>query len=419
MNRMSLDDNTGNQGAAIPNPVVNDLVEEFHGEPEAEYRVYVENYPVRTVGEPIRQATEEEMGPRAYPDVGPLADPDNFEVAHVLMTSKMGGGDRERVLRIKKFRGNAPWKRNRQLVRDIDKLPHGPGWSVEMKKIDGDDGTFEMVEFWKRDSLEWVKKMMRDQQLGPYLHLKPQRHYTNSRRTRWRRGEMWTSDLMWKFQDMINDPEGTVIPYLISSDETRLSTFSGDKKAHPVYLTLGNIPKRIRRRISSCATVLIGYLPVLKLDIIKNQDKRRAMKRALFHNCLETLLQPLVEASKGGVEVPFFDGGVRRIYPALAAYIADFPEQCKIACVKRTHCPTCTVSPKERGNLSDSPVRDHDDILAAMFQHQQTGSAKFEDYGLFEVAPFWASHWLIDLGSLLTPDLLHQLHKGMFKDHLT
>ncbi|KAG9089396.1 hypothetical protein FS749_001363 [Ceratobasidium sp. UAMH 11750] len=417
---MSLeDDTTRDQEVDIPNPVVNDLVEEIHAEPDAEYRVYVENYPVRTVGEPIRQATEEEMGPTVYPDVGALAEPENFEVGHVLMTSNMSGADRERFLRLKKFRKNAPWKRNRQLMRDVDKLPHGPGWSVETKELKGDKGATELVEFWKRDSLEWVKKIVRDKQLGPYLHLKPQRHYTNSQRTRRRRGEMWTGDLMWKFQDMVNDPQGTVIPYIISSDETHLSTFNGDKKAHPVYLTLGNIPKRIRRRISSRATVLIGYLPVPKLDIIKNQDQRCAVKQELFHRCLETLLAPLVEASKGGVEVPFFDGGVRKIYPALAAYIADFPEQCKIACVKRTHCPVCTVSPKERGTLSDSPVRDHHDILAAMFQHQETGSAKFEDYGLFGVAPFWESHWLIDVGSLLSPDLLHQLNKGMFKDHLT
>ncbi|KAG9090560.1 hypothetical protein FS749_000461 [Ceratobasidium sp. UAMH 11750] len=313
--RMSLEDDTmRDQGADIPNPVVNDLVEEIHVEPDAEYRVYVENYPVRTVGEPIRQATEGEMGPTEYPDVGALADPENFEVGHVLLTSNMSGADRERFLRLKKFRKNAPWKRNRQLMRDVDKLPHGPGWSVETKELQGDKGTTELVEFWKRDSLEWVKKIVRDKQLGPYLHLKPQRHYTNSRRTKRRRGEMWTGDLMWKFQDMVDDPQGTVIPYIISSDETHLSTFSGDKKAHPVYLTLGNIPKRIRRRISSRATVLIGYLPIPKLDIIKNQDQRRSVKRELFHRCMETLLAPLVEASKGGVEVPFFDGGVRKIY---------------------------------------------------------------------------------------------------------
>jgi hypothetical protein len=217
---------------------------------------------------------------------------------------------------------------------------------------------------------------------------------------------------------MIDDELATLIPYIISSDETRLSTMSGDKKAHPVYLSFGNIPKRLRRRISSHATVLIGYLPVAKLDIIANEGKRRSAKRALFHACLESLLAPLVAASKAGVEVPCYDGGIRCIYPALASYIADFPEQCKIACVKRTHCPTCTVDPYERGDLTDAPLRDHAETLQAMMEDRDTGSAKFIDLGLFEVRPFWSDHTLIDTGSLLTPDLLHQMNKGMFKDHL-
>ncbi|KAG9078818.1 hypothetical protein FRC06_008153, partial [Ceratobasidium sp. 370] len=53
-----------------------------------------------------------------------------------------------------------------------------------------------------------------------------------------------------------------------------------------------------------------------------------------------------------------------------------------------------------------------------MVEDQRTGSAKFVDYRLFQVQLFWADHTLIDLGSLLAPDLLHQMHKGMFKDHL-
>ncbi|KAG9098441.1 hypothetical protein FRC06_006385 [Ceratobasidium sp. 370] len=219
-------------------------------------------------------------------------------------------------------------------------------------------------------------------------------------------------------QGKIKDECGTVVPYMISSDETRLSTFSGDKKAHPVYLTIGNIPKWIRRRISSRATVLIGYLPVPKLNCIANEEKRRAAKRALFHSCMERLLAPLVDASKTGVEAVCADGGVRRIYPALAAYIADFPKQCKVACTKCTHCPLCSVAPDVRGDLTDAAQQDHDETLAAMAKHVGEGSARYVDLGLFEARPFWATHILIDMGSLLAPDLLHQLHKGMFKDHL-
>ena len=44
-------------------------------------------------------------------------------------------------------------------------------------------------------------------------------------------------------------PEGgTIAPVIIASDKTQLTQFSGTKAAYPVYLTLGNIPKALRRK---------------------------------------------------------------------------------------------------------------------------------------------------------------------------
>ena len=44
-----------------------------------------------------------------------------------------------------------------------------------------------------------------------------------------------------------NLPEGaTVAPIILATDKTQLTAFSGDKQAWPVYLTIGNIDKKIR-----------------------------------------------------------------------------------------------------------------------------------------------------------------------------
>lgn len=46
----------------------------------------------------------------------------------------------------------------------------------------------------------------------------------------------------------------------------------GGKEAWPVYLTIGNIPKDVRKRVSSHSSILIGYLPVTHLSIFKDSN---------------------------------------------------------------------------------------------------------------------------------------------------
>ena len=58
----------------------------------------------------------------------------------------------------------------------------------------------------------------------------------------------------------------TVVPIILASDKTQLSHFQGDKKSWPLYLSIGNIAKEVHRQPSTHATILLGYLPVPKMD---------------------------------------------------------------------------------------------------------------------------------------------------------
>jgi hypothetical protein len=63
----------------------------------------------------------------------------------------------------------------------------------------------------------------------------------------------------------------TITPFIIATDETHLTTYSSSKATWPVYGSIGNIPKAIQHCPSKQAMMLIGLIPVAKLEWIANE----------------------------------------------------------------------------------------------------------------------------------------------------
>jgi Plavaka transposase len=213
-------------------------------------------------------------------------------------------------------------------------------------------------------------------------------------------------------------PGATIAPVILSSDKTHLSIFSGDKQAWPVYLSIGNIAKDIRRKPSRHATILIGYLPVTKLECFSKRN-RQFEGYHLFHKCMRAIIAPLIQPGKDGVKMTCADRHQRVIFPILAAYIADHPEQCLISCCMENRCPRCIVGRLQLGCPVHSALRDHG-ATVRILEDQAAGLTpeEFITQGLRAVWPFWTDLPYCDIFSCITPDILHQLHKGLFKDHL-
>ncbi|KAF9043522.1 hypothetical protein BDZ89DRAFT_901033, partial [Hymenopellis radicata] len=152
---------------------------------------------------------------------------------------------------------------------------------------------------------------------------------------------MWTGK-WWSFIQTKLPAGHTLAPLIFSTDKTQLTQFSGSRQAYPVYLTLGNIPNRLRRKPSAMASILVAYLPVDKMS--KGRISKRDMGsryQRLFHAAMAHIMEPLKEAGQNGVEMTSGDGAVRMVHPVLASYVADYPEQCLVTCAKYGTCPKC------------------------------------------------------------------------------
>lgn len=136
---------------------------------------------------------------------------------------------------------------------------------------------------------------------------------------------------------------------------------------------------------------------------------------------MRLLMEPLISAGHSGVDMVCADGFIRRVYPILAAYVADYPEQCLITCCMENRCPHCVVKPTDRQNSTPSCRRRDPTSTLRTLERREAGELPhlYEDEGLRPIFhPFWADLPHCNIFTCITPDALHQLHKGVFHDHL-
>ena len=188
-------------------------------------------------------------------------------------------------------------------------------------------------------------------------------------------------------------------------------------------MTIGNLPKHIRRKPSRQGQVLLAYLPVSKLDHIKNKSARRRTLANLFHACMKYILKPLETAGIDGVHMTSGDGIVRRCHPIYATFVGDYPEQLLVTAIKTGQCPTCPVNNNELGDpTSIGAPRELAKILEA-FDTISQGPTAFtqacREAGVKPVQhPFWENLPFLNIYQSIAPDILHQLYQGVI-DHQT
>ncbi|KAJ3995443.1 hypothetical protein F5050DRAFT_1808660 [Lentinula boryana] len=141
----------------------------------------------------------------------------------------------------------------------------------------------------------------------------------------------------------------------------------------------------------------------------------RKFRRQLFHSSLEHILSSLRPHMTSPHITLCPDGHYRRVIYGLGPYIADYPEQALLTCIVQNWCPRCTAPPDNLDSNSGRRSHKHTDTLS----EGCTLKELWDDYGIVaDLRPFTASFPQADIHELISPDLLHQLIKGTFKDHL-
>ncbi|KAF8806288.1 hypothetical protein BYT27DRAFT_7191619 [Phlegmacium glaucopus] len=191
--------------------------------------------------------------------------------------------------------------------------------------------------------------------------------------------EFLSGNFSWRHADTIyhNDEstKGTLYcPIILGADKTTVSVATGHVEYHPLYL---------------CCQ--------------------------LYHASISKILSPLQHSMTAPVVRRCPDGHFWCVIYNLAAFIADYLEQVYLSVVVQGWCPRCTALPNDLDSLCGQCTRAFTKDLI----DELDSKTLWDEYGIDnDILPFTYDFPCADIHEILTPDLLHQIIKGMFKDHL-
>ena len=205
------------------------------------------------------------------------------------------------------------------------------------------------------------------------------------------------------------------MPIIRLSDQTHLTNFSGDKKAWPVYMTIGNILSRTRSSPVKMPILLLALLPVPP----KFTGESACANEAQWQTNADVLAL-LQQVAQEGTVMDCADGKTRLCFPILSAGIADHAKHAALQGIGSKSCPKCEVPCEELGGdprqmyetgnymlyrekaLRHEPAEEAS--IAECWQQLRLKIGKNVFTGLYRVSP----------ADLHKPDLLHNIYLGLF-----
>ncbi|KAG1753664.1 uncharacterized protein EDB91DRAFT_1234097 [Suillus paluster] len=366
-------------------------------------------------------------------DWTPYRDRVEFETAEFLYArNQMSAGDINILLdlwaaTLLKYDDKPPFADCRDLHRTIDNTPLGDvKWQSFKVRYTGEKPTSDVPpwmdqshDVWYRDPHEVIRNMLGNPDYEKEMDYRPFREYSaDGDKRQWQ--DFMSGDWAWNQADIIcEDPDtlgSTFVPVILGSDKTTVSVATGANDYYPLYVLIGNVRNNVRRAHRD-AVAIVGFLAMPKTTKEHAADAiYRKYRRQLFHSSIAKILENLRPSMTKPEVVRFGDGHYRRVIYGLGPYIADYEEQVLLACIVRGWCPRCMSNRKNLDEKSLCRCRDHTE---ALIEEVATSLALWDEYGIVgDLVPFTNDFPRADIHELIAPDLLHQLIKGTFKDHL-
>ena len=175
-----------------------------------------------------------------------------------------------------------------ELMGKIHDIPYGiknDAWNiteieVEQETIGLPPSTYQIRY---RNIISVLEFLMGHEPFEHYLSYAPVRQFGGTGADNRIYDEMHTGDWWWRTQEEIPDG-GTIIPILLASDKTMLSLHHGDQSVWPIYITIGNLDRKTRRKQTVPGSILLGFLPITS----ETADESKAH---VYHTAMELILK--------------------------------------------------------------------------------------------------------------------------------
>ncbi|KAG1763066.1 hypothetical protein EDD22DRAFT_979549 [Suillus occidentalis] len=283
---------------------------------------------------------------------------------------------------------NAIYHNDLHNVIDATQLGNVP-WQCLLVQYVGECLSTVLLCGWAKDYEVWYRdpRVMAHNMLANTTY----KEYDSSDNTRrWK--DFMSGDWAWQQADEISKDPNThgsmFVPIILGSDKTTVSVGTGNNEYYPLYALIGNVHNNVRRA------------------------HRDALVIIAFHCSLSAILSTLKPAMTEYEVLHCADSHFRRIIFGLGPYIADYEEQLVLSCTVKNWCPKCLAHWGDLDGGGNLPhTQEHTDLLVS--EHIDSDTL-WHEFGI----PFTNDFPRANIHKLISFDLLHQLVKGAFKDHL-